>query len=70
MDGQASIPVPEGGSPSGPCAWCGTTTRLKLTLAKARYTTAANGVRVVAKPAHEEWCCETHLATLQLRGDA
>ena len=53
---------------TGPCAWCGEATRLKLAIEKARYS-ALGGVRRVVKPAKEVWCCQAHQQTLQLRGD-
>ena len=49
---QTSIPVPATPS-SGPCAWCGTETRMKLTL-RGGSNKGVKNIRV----AHEVWCCD------------
>lgn len=53
---QTSLPVPPAPE-SGPCAWCSAPTSLKLTLAKARWGTAANGGRELRRPAQQVWVC-------------
>lgn len=64
MAEQTFIPVDERGPKEGPCAWCGETTRQKIKLEPAKYT-SKGGSRRMTKPAKEEWCCPTHLRTIR-----
>ena len=51
MSEQTAIPVPIEPD-SGACAWCGTHTRLKLTLERG-----FNGTKRI-RVAREVWCCD------------
>lgn len=69
MTEQVAIPVEEAQPTSGRCAWCGATAFRQIELEKARYTKAANGVRVIARRPIMAWACVSHELSLQRRGD-
>ena len=64
-DQQTEIPVPESAPTLGPCRWCGKPAVGTIETEKARYTTTANGTRVIARRAIEAEVCQTHWLTLR-----
>lgn len=64
-DQQTEIPVPESPPTLGPCRWCGRPAVGTIEVEKARYTTTANGTRVVARRAIEAEVCQSHWLSLR-----
>jgi len=67
MADQTQIPVPESAPVLGPCRWCGKPAVGTIETEKARYTTAANGTRVLARRAIEAEVCQAHWSSLRER---
>ena len=65
MTGQQQIADQGAPAASGPCAWCGENTTLRLQIRRGSGKAAK-----ALKMTFEVWCCAAHQRSLQLRGDS